>query len=130
LPNGLFVVEEHSTGEIVSTAVALHNPESSHYYFPFGGEIGFVVTNTKHRGKGIGNKVFLKATLRLIEAGYNSIRVVTNDHRLAALKTYLKAGFLPFIYHHDMEERWTKVCEQINWPVEPFKWINEEGNSR
>jgi mycothiol synthase len=130
LPEGLFIMKERETGHIVSTAVALHNPTSSHYYFPFGGEIGFVVTKPKHRGKGLGHNVFLKATWRLIEAGYKSIRVVTNDQRLPALKTYLKAGFLPFIYQHDMEERWNHVCQQLNWPIETSKWIREEGYNR
>jgi mycothiol synthase len=88
------------------------------------------VTDPKHRGKGLGYNVFLKATWRLIEAGYKSIRVVTNDQRLPALKTYLKSGFLPFLYHYDMEERWTRVCHQLNWPLETSKWIREEGYNR
>ncbi|MBD3919855.1 GNAT family N-acetyltransferase [Paenibacillus sp. PR3] len=123
LPNGLFILEDTRDGSIVSTAAALHNPNCSHHYFPFGGDIGFVITQPEHRGQGLGYIASRAATIRLINGGYASIRVVTNDHRLTAIKIYLKMGYLPFLYDQDMEKRWEKVCEQVNWGYRPEEWI-------
>jgi mycothiol synthase len=114
LPDGLFLVTEKETNEIEATAVSLHNPKSSYYAFPFGGDIGFVVTNPNHRRKGLGQYVTAKATNKLIDAGYKCIRLVTNDHRLPALKTYIKLGFVPFLYSSDMEGRWQEVYTKLD----------------
>jgi mycothiol synthase len=114
LPNGIFIVEDEGTGEIVSTAAAIHNPNCSHHYFPFGGEVGFVITRPEHRGKAIGTFITSITVKRLISAGYFSIRAVTHDHRLSAIKTYLNIGFQPFIYNEDMEGRWNEVINQLN----------------
>ncbi|MGD6805264.1 GNAT family N-acetyltransferase [Rossellomorea vietnamensis] len=113
LPDGLYFLVNEESEEIVASAVALHNPKSSYYTFPFGGDIGFVFTNPVHRNKGLGLYVTSLATKRLISSGYKSIRIVTNDHRLPALKTYLKLGFKPFLYSSDMEERWENVYKKL-----------------
>ncbi|MBB6452469.1 mycothiol synthase [Salirhabdus euzebyi] len=116
IPNGLFFLIDKRSKEIVASAVALHNPKSSHYTFPFGGDIGFVFTRPAHRKKGLGLAVTNLATNRLIKAGYSSIRIVTNDHRLPALKTYLNLGFIPFLYASDMEQRWKDVYTILGLP--------------
>ncbi|WP_456276399.1 GNAT family N-acetyltransferase [Bacillus sp. AK128] len=113
LPDGLYFIVDEKTEEIVASASALHNPKSSYYTFPFGGDIGFVFANPKHRKKGLGLYVTALAANRLISSGYKSIRIVTNDHRLPALKTYLKLGFKPFLYSSDMEERWKGVYNEL-----------------
>ena len=113
LPDGLYFLVDQKTEDIVASAVALHNPQSSDYTFPFGGDIGFVFTNPNHRNKGLGLYVTALATKRLISSGYKSIRIVTNDHRLPALKTYLKLGFKPFLYSSDMEDRWKDVYKNL-----------------
>lgn len=66
------------------------------------------------------------ATTRLIQAGYSNIRVVTNDHRLSALKVYLKIGFVPFLYTEDSEGRWKVVCDNLNWSFTPNDWVKPE----
>lgn len=125
IPEGLFFAV-HKTGEIVSTASALHHPLSPHWHFQFGSEIGYVTTLQKHQGKGIGYAISVMATRRLIEAGYKNIRVGTSDHRLSALKIYLKIGFVPFLYTEDSQERWKAVCENLNWSYTPNDWVIPE----
>jgi hypothetical protein len=48
--------------------------------------------------------------------------LTTDDHRLAAIKTYLDAGFLPVLYNDpdsDMRARWDKVLTDLHYgPVE------------
>jgi mycothiol synthase len=126
IPEGLFFVVHKDTGEIISTASALHHPSSPHWHFRFGGAIGYVITSPEHRGKGTGYAVSIAATSRLIQAGYNNIRVVTNDHRLSALKIYLKIGFVPFLYTEDSEDRWKAVCDNLNWSFTPNDWVKPE----
>ncbi|MFD0619883.1 GNAT family N-acetyltransferase [Paenibacillus sp. GCM10027629] len=126
LPEGLFFVVHEETGKVVSTASALHHPSSPHWHFQFGGDIGYVITLPEHRGKGIGYTVSATATARLIQAGYRNIRVVTNDHRLSALKIYLKIGFVPFLYTEDSEERWSKICSNLKWSFTPNEWVKPD----
>ncbi|WP_421383098.1 GNAT family N-acetyltransferase [Bacillus salacetis] len=122
LPGGLFLIKNKTTGEIAATAAALHNPESTHYTFPFGGDIGFVRTHPDHRNKGLGLFVTALAAERLIKADYQSIRIVTNDERLPALKTYIKLGFVPFLYELDMKARWHDVYRKLGLEANKTGW--------
>jgi mycothiol synthase len=117
LPNGLFFAIHLVSGEAVATAGALHNTRDG--MFPFGGELGWVATMPTHQSKGLGSAVSAAATHRLIGAGYESIRVGTQDHRLAAIKVYLRLGFRPYVYAADMVERWRQICATLNWPFSP-----------
>ena len=82
LPRGLFFVIHLATGQAVATAGAVHNTRNG--LFPFGGELGWVATVPPYRRQGLGRAVSAAATVRLIEAGYASIRVGTHEERLAA----------------------------------------------
>ena len=62
------------------------------------------------------------ATTRLIEEGYRHIHLYTEDWRLAALKVYLKLGYIPLLYAPDMLERWRIICTQVQWPFTPERW--------
>jgi mycothiol synthase len=72
------------------------------------------------RGKGLGHAM-IRHTLSMIEArGVPYTHLTTDDYRLAAIKTYLDAGFLPVIYEDpesDMTERWNKVLEDLHYPM-------------
>ncbi len=126
LPDGLFFIVYEKTNEIVASAVALHNPKSSYYTFPFGSEIGFVFTSPIHRNKGLGRSITAFVTNRLISAGYKSIRLVTNDYRLPALKAYINIGFVPFLYSGDMEERWREVYKELHMEFDLSRCITTE----
>jgi mycothiol synthase len=117
LPNGLFFTIHLASGEAVATAGALHNTRDG--MFPFGGELGWVATIPAHRSKGLGSAVSAAATRRLIGAGYESIRVGTQDHRLPALKVYLRLGYVPYLYAADMAARWQQICARLDWPFCP-----------
>ena len=106
LPGGFFVIEHCSTGNIVATATAQHNPRDFH---PQGAEMGWVAGDPEHKGKGLGLAVCSAATARLVRIGYNHIYLLTDDFRLPAIKTYLKIGYAPFIAAEGMVERWKKI---------------------
>lgn len=124
LPNGLFVIED-SARCLVATAGAVHNPNAARYYFPFGGELGYLIVAQPHRRRGLGRAVCLAVVQRLLSAGYNSIRLCVQEHREAAIRNYLSIGFEPFLHSHETEERWKRICEQLGIGFTPETWPNQ-----
>jgi mycothiol synthase len=61
-------------------------------------------------------------TARLIEAGCRPIHLYTEHYRLAALKTYLKLGYLPAVDPPATAELWGNVCAEPGWPFRPEAW--------
>ena len=54
LPHGLFMLWHTTSNAAVATAGAIHNPRGSRYYFPFGGELAYLIVHPEHRGHGLG----------------------------------------------------------------------------
>lgn len=123
LPDGLFLIHHTDTNRLVATAGAVHNPNPGRYYFPFGGELGYLIVHPEHRKQGLGQVISWMVVQRFLSAGYKSIRVCVKGFRLAAIKTYLKIGFVPFLYQKDLYLRWERICQQINWNYEPDRWL-------
>ncbi|MBV7331728.1 GNAT family N-acetyltransferase [Chloroflexi bacterium TSY] len=119
LPDGWFLIIHQKSEEIVATAMANHNPKDLH---PFAGELGWVAANPDHGGKGLGMAVCASVVRRLLKGGYRHFYLNTDDWRLPAIKTYLKLGWVPFLYEPDMEERWRDVCRQLDWEFMPEEW--------
>ena len=113
-----------ASSEIVASAMGLHDHSDLH---PFGGELGWVAGDPAHAGKGLGMAVCAAVTARLIGAGYRDIHLYTEHWRLAALKTYLKLGYVPFLFALEMPERWRAVCAQLRWPFTPEAWPSAGG---
>ena len=122
IPGGAFLIVEAGSGRPVATASASHNPRATRYYFPFGGEVGYVAVAPPHRGKGLGRAVVALVVARLIEAGYRHIFVGVQGWRLAAVKCYLRLGFVPLLHADELLPRWRRICEQIEWPVREAEW--------
>ncbi len=119
LPDGWFLIVHQPANRIVATTMVLHNPRDLH---PFGGEMGWVAADPSHSGKGLGMAVCAAATARLVQGGYRSIYLLTDDFRLPALKIYLKLGWIPFLFEEGMPGRWEQVCSQLQWPFTPAAW--------
>jgi len=115
LPQGLFLAVHQASGELAATAMALHNPTQLH---PAGGELGWVAAHPEHRGKGLGAAVCAAAVARMLRAGYRRVYLHTDDFRLPAIKTYLRLGFVPFLFEEGMEQRWREVLRRLEWPEE------------
>jgi mycothiol synthase len=118
-PESWFMVIHEASGEIVATAMGLHDHSNDH---PFGGELGWVAADPAHAGRGLGLAVSAAVTARLIEAGYRNVHLYTERWRLSALKTYLKLGYVPFLYQEEMAAAWQAICEQLGWPFDPASW--------
>ncbi|MCC7354859.1 MAG: GNAT family N-acetyltransferase [Anaerolineae bacterium] len=119
LPEGWFMAVHTESDEIVATAMALQ--DKSEFGRP-GGELGWVAGDPAHAGNDLGMAVCAAVTARFLEAGYRDIHLYTDDWRLAALKTYLKLGYVPYLYLPEMRERWLVICAQLPWPFAPEEW--------
>jgi mycothiol synthase len=119
VPEGWMMAVREETGEIAASAMAVHSHAEQH---PFGGELGWVASDPAHRGKGLGRAVSAAVTARLIAAGYRNIHLYTDDFRHPALKTYLKLGYVPFLYRPEMLDRWRVICADLSWPFTPESW--------
>lgn len=124
LPEGWFIAVHQASGQVVGTAMAFYDAGE---FGRQGGEIGWVAVDPDHRGRHLGMAVSAAATARLVEAGVRPIHLYTEDFRLAALKTYLKLGYVPYLCAPDMPERWRQVCVQVGWPFAPAAWRRELG---
>jgi mycothiol synthase len=122
IPGGAFLVVEAGSGRPVATASASHNPRATRYYFPFGGEVGYVSVDPLHRRKGLGRLVVARVVARLLEAGYRHIFVGVQGWRLPAVRCYLSLGFVPFLHNEDLLPRWRRVCGEVGWPVREGDW--------
>lgn len=118
-PESWFMILHDATQTIVATAMGLHDHSDDH---PFGGELGWVAADPAHRGQGLGRAVCAAVTARLIAAGYRNIHLYTEHWRLAAIKLYLKLGYVPFLYTPEMPKRWREICRQLDWPFTPEQW--------
>jgi len=119
LPEGLFFAVHLKSGALAATAMAAHRSSPEH---PFGGELGWVACDPAHRGAGLGLAVCAAVVARFLSAGYSRIYLKTDDHRLPAIKSYLRLGFVPYLFQDDMASRWSAVCAQLRWAFCPERW--------
>ena len=77
------------------------------------GTIHMVGITKKYLGRHLALPMLLHAVNKIIEDNKTTIDLTTDDWRLPAIKTYLRAGFKPVYHMPDMEERWRLIMEQI-----------------
>ena len=119
LPEGFFVVEHNETGALVATCMASHHPTIRHRR---AGNLGWLAVDPKHRGRQLGCLVSAAVTARLLEGGYRRLYLGTQDFRYAAIKIYLKLGWVPLLYQKDMYKRWEAICEKLLWNFTPMDY--------
>ena len=77
------------------------------------GRIDYVAADPGVSGKAIGYAVCAGVTRHLLERGYKTVMLMTDDWRLPAIVTYMKLGFEPVMYREDMEQRWETVHARL-----------------
>ena len=77
------------------------------------GALDYVVCHPEHQGRRLGRIVCAAAMHYLRHRGYATIILLTDDWRLAAIKTYFNLGFQPVMTRLDMPDRWLKVRQQL-----------------
>ena len=90
--------------------------------FPRGGQLAWVATAPAHRGRGLATWLSTLATARLERDGYRRIFLCTGDDLTAAIRVYLRLGYVPCLYASDQRERWERICTAIGTPFTPDRW--------
>ena len=124
LPDGWFMAIHEESNEIVASCMALRSQ-----VYPSGGELGWLAGNPAHAGKGLGMAVSAAVTAWLIHEGYRDIHLYSEDYRLAALKIYLKLGYMPLMDTPDIQGRWHEICGKLGWPFTPEAWLTTYATS-
>ncbi len=122
IPSGWFFAI-NTSGQVVGTAMCLHNYSGRE---PFTGDLGWLACHPEHRGRGLGLSLTSHVTERFLIAGYDIIQLHTEYNRLAAIKTYLKLGYVPTIGSPKLADLWQEVCSKLDWVFSPDQWSHAD----
>lgn len=125
VPRGIIFVEHAASTRLAATAMGSHKPTA---IFPEGYEMGWVAADPAYRGMGLGQLVVIAVTRRLLEYGARRIYLLTDDWRLPAIKSYLKAGYVPLYHKPDMKKRWNNVLCKLNLNMNEFSGMDLVGD--
>jgi len=73
------------------------------------GYLHWVAVNPSWQGQGLGYVVSLAVLHELARLGRSGASLKTDDHRLAAIKTYLKLGFVGVCNCDEDVDRWARI---------------------
>jgi mycothiol synthase len=104
---GTFVVERE--GRFAATASYQIRPEVS----PEGGWVHWVASDPSERGQGLGYIVSRRVLEACVADSRPEALLETQDHRLPAIRTYLKLGFLPDSWHPSHVDRWSAIYKRL-----------------
>ena len=96
-----------NNGVPVATATVIFYPVRKHGY------VHMVACRDDYRGRGIGTFLARLAVYLLKKNGMETADLDTDDWRVPAIKTYLRAGFSPLIASDEMSARWDSIFEKI-----------------
>lgn len=106
-PEGLYFITYE--GRPVATACAWRESPAEREH----GILHMVCALPEHRGHRFGYVVSLLVLWYFAERGYTDCRLLTDDWRLAAIKTYLDLGFQPVYFDELHRQRWRNVGEKL-----------------
>ena len=107
-PDGLFFATHN--GKPVASACAWRlTPEEE-----IVGDVHMVSALDAYRGRGLGHLVNAAVLNKLKEQGFQKAHLKTDDWRLPAINSYLKAGFEPLNTHISHAERWDIILDKIS----------------
>ena len=92
-------------GEHIGTATSFVHKSTG------AGDMHWVGIKAEYRGRGLSKYLSWIVQKTLKERGVPYVSLTTGEGRVAAVKAYLTAGFIPVEYAEGMVERWEKVLE-------------------
>jgi len=84
-------------------------------------EIGWIASEPELAGMGLGRQVATAAVRHALALPKRPIYLLTDDHRLAALKTYLRMGFIPDLSHSSYLGRWQRIFSALGDGYEEYR---------
>lgn len=124
LPNGWFVAVARATNRVVGTCAALHDPDGEDARFPFGGRVAALAVDSGHRERGVGRALAAAATRRLLDAGYDSVRVRTPASATPALYVAVTAGYAPCVVADGDVGRWRAAFDDLGLPFDRSQCVS------
>jgi mycothiol synthase len=112
-PQRVWLVARQDNGALVATASAWVDGR----YGDHSGVLHWVASHPDHAGRGLGTAVSLAALHHAAGEGRTAAYLLTDDHRVAALKTYLRLGFTPVVCHQSHPDRWRRLLTDLAWPA-------------
>lgn len=103
----LFFVVSPEGKRVATTTHVFHPKENAGY-------VHMVACLPEYRGKGIGKAMLTESLVHLEAKNPSYIYLTTDDFRLSAICTYLKAGFKPAAMDIEgMNERWNAIYDKL-----------------
>lgn len=99
-------------GRPVATASAWRSTR----YGPGVGYLHYVGVLATERGRGLGLTATLAALHQMAREGCSRSVLQTDDHRLPAIRQYLRLGYAPLIVDEGQRDRWRAVFEGLGQP--------------
>lgn len=99
-----FVLEQDTP--VATVAVLCDNEKKEGY-------VHMVACRTEARGKGYGTLLNRIVCRELKNAGMETAYLTTDDWRIPAIRSYLRAGFVPDLSTEDFEVRWRSIFQKI-----------------
>lgn len=102
----------HGDGRIVATASCWRHRR-------FGEQtamLHWVAAHPEHGGRQLGAAVSLGALRQAVTEGAQRAMLLTDDGRVAALRTYLRLDFEPVVGHASHRDRWRRILASLAWP--------------
>jgi len=118
LEDTFFVTDPN--GRNIATSTVIKHADGTGY-------VHMVANVAECRGLGIGHAMLAFGAEILLRRGCKRITLTTDDHRLAAIKTYLDGGFSPVMWHDDesdMKKRWDAVLRELSY-TRPVEYIDD-----
>ena len=97
-PERIMMGQQYS--QITSTASAWFDPK----YGAHTGALHWVATHPTAQGSGLGRPVIAAALNKLRDMGYTRAMLITQPHRLPAIRLYMEFGFRPVYNEADLYE--------------------------
>lgn len=94
---------------VLATASARMVPER----YPGSGYVHWVAADPAVQGRGLGTLVTLRVLQHFRMAGLKDAVLETNDFRLAAIRSYLRLGFVPEYEEAEDRLRWARVLPRL-----------------
>lgn len=77
-------------------------------------ELGWVAVHPGWRGRRLGALACLAVLRHARATEHRGIFLLTDDHRLPAIRTYLRLGFRPWLCEPSAEERWQAIVGEVS----------------
>ena len=90
------------------------------------GDMHQVAIRQDWRGKGLGKLLPVVVQKDLRRRGVKIVELTTGEARPAAVKSYLRAGFIPVEYDEGMPERWETFLETLG--IDSVPMVLEDGS--